>query len=73
MTMIVHTAMGAPIVPKIRVKLGFFAKMANILVQASRRSREAQNLSQAPDAILKDAGLARFKVNGKTYLYPHRD
>jgi hypothetical protein len=72
MTMMIHTAVRAPIGPRIRIKLGFFAKMAKILVQAHHHSREAQNLLSAHDAILKDVGLNRLKANGNTYLFSHR-
>ena len=73
MTMMIHTAVRAPIGVRIRIKLGFFAKMAKILVQAHRHSREAQNLLRAHDAILKDVGLTRLKANGNTYLFSHRN
>ena len=73
MTMMIHTAVPAPIRPRIRIKLGFFAKKADILVKAHRHSREAQNLLTAHDAILKDVGLARLKANGNTYLFSHRN
>ena len=73
MTLIIYTAVPAPIFPQIRIKLGFFAKMAGILVQAHRQSREAQNLLSSHDALLKDIGLTRLKANGKTYLFSHRN
>jgi len=72
MSMMIHTAVPAQIRPQIRIKLGFFAKMANILVQAHRHSREAQNLLRTPDAILKDIGLTRLNANGNTYLFSQR-
>ena len=71
MTMMIHTAVHAPIGPRIHIKLGFFAEMAKILVQAHRHSREAQKLLRAHDAILKDVGLTRLKANGNTYLFSH--
>ncbi len=73
MTMMIHTAVRAPIVPRIRIKFGFFTRMAQILIQAHRHSREAQNLLRAHDAILKDVGLTRLKANGNTYLFSHRN
>jgi len=69
MTMMIHTDVPAPIRPPIRIKLSFFAKMVKVLVQAHRHSREAQNLLSAHDAILKDVGVTRLKVNGNTYLF----
>ncbi len=69
MTMMIHTDVPAPIRPQIRIKLGFFAKMFKVLVQAHRHSREAQNLLSAHDAILKDVGVTRLKANGNTYLF----
>lgn len=73
MTMMIHTAVRAPIRPRIRINLGFFAKMGKILVLAHRHSREAQNLLRAHDAMLKDVGLTRLKANGNTYLFSHRN
>ncbi|MFV2092676.1 MAG: hypothetical protein ACC634_06285 [Hyphomicrobiales bacterium] len=73
MTMMIHTAVRAPIHPRIRIELGFFAKMAKILVQTDRHSREAQNLLSTHDAILKDVGLTRLKANGNTYLFSHHN
>ncbi len=73
MTMIAHTAVPAPARPQIRIKLGFLAKMAKILVQAHRNNREAQNMRHANDAILKDVGLTRLRANGKNVLYSHWD
>jgi uncharacterized protein YjiS (DUF1127 family) len=73
MTMIVHTAVRAPIRLRIRINLGFFAKMAKYIVHAHRHSREAQNLLRAHDAILKDVGLTRLNTNGNTYLFAHRN
>ena len=73
MTMMINTAVRAPIVPRIRIKFGFLAKLAQILIQAHRHSREAQNLRRAHDAILKDIGLTRLNANGNTYLFPRRD
>ena len=73
MTMMIHTAVAAPIRPRIHIKLGFFRKVAKILAQAHHHSREAQNLRRAHAAILKDVGLTRLKANGSTYLYSHRN
>jgi hypothetical protein len=73
MTMIVHTAAVAPTGPRIRINLWVFAKSANIFVQAQRHSREAQNLSHAPDTILKDLGLTRLTASGNTYMFARRD
>ena len=73
MTMMIHTAVPAPIGPQFRIKFGFFAKMAQNLVEAHRHSREAQNLLRAHDAILKDVGLSRLKANGNTYLFSHHN
>ena len=73
MTMMIHTAAAAPVRPQFRIKFGFFTRMAQILIQAHRHSREAQNLRHAHDAILKDIGLTRLNANGDTYLVSHRD
>jgi hypothetical protein len=73
MTMMIHTAVGAPTRPQIRIEFGFFAKMAEYLVQAHRHSREARNLLGAHDAMLKDVGLTRLKSNGNAYLFSHRN
>ncbi len=73
MTMMIHTAVRAPIVPRIRIKFGFLAKLAQNLVEAHRHSREAQNPLRAHGAILKDVGLSRLKVNGNTFLFSHRN
>jgi len=73
MTMMIHTAVPAPIGPQFRIKFGFFTKMAQILIQAHRHSRETQNLLRAHDAILKDIGLTRLNANGNTYLFSHRN
>jgi hypothetical protein len=67
----VNSAVRAPIGQRARIKLGFFAKMAKILVQAHRHSREAQNLLRAHDAILKDVDLTRLNANENTYLFSH--
>ena len=69
MTMMIDTAIPAPARPQIRINLGLFLKMAKILVQAHRHSREAQNLLSAHDATLKDIGLTRVNANGNTYLF----
>jgi uncharacterized protein YjiS (DUF1127 family) len=73
MTMMIHTALPAPIVPRIRISFGFLAKFAQFLIQTHRHSREAQNLLRAHDAILKDVGLTRLNANGNTYLFSHRN
>ncbi len=73
MTMMIHTAVRAPIGPRIRIKFGFLPKLAQFLIQAHRHSREAQNLLRAHDAILKDVGLSRLKAKGNTYLFSHRN
>ena len=73
MTMMIHTAVRAPIGPRIRIKFGFLAKLAQNLVEAHRHSREAQNLLRAHDAILKDIGLTCLNANGNTYLFSHRN
>lgn len=73
MTMIIHTAIPAPILPQIRIKFGFFTKIVKIIIQAHRHSRDAQNFLRAHDAILNDVGLTRVKVSGNTYLFSHRN
>ncbi len=71
--MMIDTVVRAPIRSRIRINLGFFAKMAKLLAQAHHDSREAQNLLRAHDAILKDVGFTRLKANGNTYLFSHRN
>lgn len=73
MTMIIDTAIPAPIVPRISIHFGFLANLTQILIQAHRRSREVQNFLRAHDAILKDVNLTRVKVNGSSYLFSHRN
>ncbi len=73
MTMMIHAAAAAPVQPQFRIKFEFLAKMAQILIQAHRHSREAQYLLSAHDSILKDIGLTRLNANGDTYLVSHRD
>ncbi len=73
MTMMIHTDIAAPISPRIRINLEFFAGIAKALVQAHRRNREAQNLLKSHDAIMKDVGFTRIKANGNTYLFSHRN
>ena len=71
MTIIIDTAVPAPILPQIRINFGFFTKMVKILIQAHRHSRDAQNFLKAHAAILKDVNLTRVKVNGNSYLFSH--
>ena len=73
MTMMIHTAVPAPIRPPVRIKLEFFRRLAKLFVRGHRHNREAQDLLSAHDAILKDVGLTRLKSNGNTYLFLHRD